>query len=378
MITQYQQYCLDRQQTGRYRILPTNPKIIPLNFSSNDYFGLSHSPLLREAALKAAKTYGVGATGSRLLSGSNALFTQLENDIANAKKCESALIMGSGFQANSSVLASLLDSKVLKAKPLVFFDKLNHASLYQAAFLSQAELIRYHHNDMMHLSDLLNKYKKDTRPKFIVTETLFGMDGDLLPIEDIATLARQHQTLLYLDEAHATGIAGDQGYGLASTISLTDIPHVIMGTFSKALGCFGAYIASPANIKDYLINHCPGFIYSTALSPMLVGAAKAAWELMPSLHEKRNKLLSNAEWFRAQLQANGWDIGTSSTHIIPIILGDEKEVARANHLLLEANIVVSIIRPPTIPPNTCRLRLALNTQHTQQDLIRFLDILKKL
>lgn len=378
MIIHYQQYCLDRQRTGRYRILPTDQKIIPLNFSSNDYFGLSHSPLLYDAALKAAKTYGVGATGSRLLSGSNPLFTQLENDIAKAKGCESALMMGSGFQANSSVLASLLDSKVLNAKPIVFFDKLNHASLYQAAFLSQAELIRYHHNDMMHLNDLLNKYKKDTRPKFIVAETLFGMDGDLLPIEDIVNLARRHQALLYLDEAHATGIVGNHGYGLASTILLTDIPHVIMGTFSKALGCFGAYIAGPASIKDYLINHCPGFIYATALSPMLVGAAKAAWGLMPSLYEERNKLLANAEWFRTQLYENGWDIGTSSTHIIPIILGDEKEVARANHLLLEANIVVSIIRPPTVPPNTCRLRIALNTQHTQQDLIRLLDTIKKL
>jgi 8-amino-7-oxononanoate synthase len=381
MLNPYLHYCLTQQQQGRYRelykALPTLP-CSSLDFSSNDYLALAQSEALYRAASQAGYQYGVGTGGSRLLAGNPPLFAELESRIAKDKGTEAALIMQSGFQANSSVLASLLHSPVLGAKPLVFFDKLNHASLYQALFLSKAEMIRYRHNDMQHLQDLLTKHQQSTRPKFIVTETLFGMDGDIVPLSDLVQLARQYHTFLYLDEAHATGIIGAGGYGLANSSNIEDVPHVIMGTFSKALGCFGAYIACPEQIKNYLINACPGFIYATSLSPMVIGAVNKAWDMVPSLTQERALLFSHATLLRNRLNQAGFDTATSSTHIIPLILGDEKTVMHAKTVLYQSGIMLSAIRPPTVPPKTSRLRIALNIRHHLHDLNRLLEALKQL
>ena len=256
MLELYRQYGENRKITGIYRQLPecNTPKHArKIDFSSNDYLGLSQKKALLDAAMQSGHQFGVGATGSRLLSGNNPLFETLESRIAHDKGTQSALVFNSGFQANSTVLSSLLDSRVLKAKPIVFFDRLNHASLYQAMFLSDAELVRYKHLDCDHLSACLTRYQHDTRPKFIVTETLFGMDGDILPLSRILELARAHRAFLYLDEAHAVGMTGPQGYGLSTTIQ-HDVPCIVMGTLSKALGCSGAYVACDALVKDYLIN----------------------------------------------------------------------------------------------------------------------------
>lgn len=376
MLAAYQQYCSNRQQTHLYRQLPLQTDANILDFASNDYLALSQSPLLHEAAKQTALEYGIGATGSRLLSGNSPLFSTLEIKIAQAKSTETALIMASGFQANSSVLGCLLNQEILQTRPLVFFDKLNHASLYQAIFLSQAELIRYRHNDMEHLNDLLEKFHQSKRPKFIVTETVFGMDGDIVAIEEIAQLARLHHTFLYLDEAHATGIFGPQGYGVSTMVTLTDIPHVIMGTFSKALGCFGAYIACSNLIKNYLLNKCAGFIYSTAPSPMLMGAALKAWELLPTLHQERQTLLAQANFLRKALQTLGFNTGASSTHIMPLILEKESTATEAQTMLLRHGIRTFAIRPPSVPAGASRLRIALNTQHTEKDIIRLINTLK--
>nr|BAP01372.1 8-amino-7-oxononanoate synthase [Wolbachia sp. KTCN] len=364
----YNKYCNILQSKKKYRQLPKAILGSFIDFSTNDYLGLSQSEALFDAAKLSGAQFGVGSTGSRLLSGNKKIFEDLEKRIAQDKGAESALIFNSGFQANVTVLASLLDQSVLGEKPIVFFDKLNHASLYQAVFLSNAELVRYQHNDTDHLSNLLTKFKNDLRPKFIVTETIFGMDGDIAPIEKIFALSKEHEAFLYLDEAHATGIIGYNGYGLSTSINLQEIPHLILGTFSKALGCFGAYVACSNVIKNYLINKCPGFIYSTSLSPMVIGAAAKAWDLVQHLADQRQALSFKAANLRNNLQNLGFNTGDSVTHIIPIILGDENIVMSAKEKLLKQGLVVSAIRPPTVSPGTSRLRIALNVNHTENNL----------
>lgn len=377
----YKQYLSTLHNTGKYRKLPELEYLDQktyVNFSTNDYLALSHHPLVIKAAKLALEGYGAGATGSRLLSGNNKLFESLENKIAQDKETEAALIFNSGFQTNFSVLSSLLDSKILGIKALVFFDKLNHSSLYQAVFLSGAELIRYHHNDIEHLSSLLNKYENDQKPKFIVAETIFGMDGDILPIHEIVSLAEKHRAFLYLDEAHATGIIGHYGYGLSTTVNMKHIPHLIMGTFSKALGGSGGYIACSQILKDYLINKAPGFIYSTASSPMVIGAASKAWDMIKDFEEERNYLFSLGATLRVGLTNLGFDIGLSSSHIIPIILGTEELAIKAKENLLQNRVIASCIRPPTVPPGSSRIRIALNISHKEQDIVQLLKVLKTL
>lgn len=365
----YSKYREIRQNTNKFRnlLLPDSHQRL-CDFSTNDYLGLSSHPNIIAAAHKAADSYGVGATGSRLLSGNNSLFMDLEVRIAQDKNTESALIFNSGYQANISVLAALLDKATLHHQALVFCDKANHNSLYQGIALSGAHLVRYHHGDMEHLAQLLRSFENDPRPKFIVSETLFGMDGDIVPLETLMNLAQTFGAFLYLDEAHATGVLGPYGYGLSTTIDLSQTPHLIMGTFSKALGSCGGYIACSQITQDYLVNHCSGFIYTTALSPMVIGAVTAAWDHIPFMAQDRIMLLQNAADLRELLREKGIDIGLSSTHIIPIILGDEERTMKAKDFLIQKGLLVSAIRPPTVPQNKARLRIALTTQHTKTDI----------
>lgn len=339
-----------------------------LDFSSNDYLNFSQSASIINASIKSVQQYGLGSTGSRLLSGNLALFEEFESLIATTKKTEKALIFNSGFQANLTVLSALLDKKNLKSTPLVFFDKLNHKSLYEAVKLSGAKLVRYAHNDMNHLAFLLQKYQNHSEPKFIVTETLYGMDGDIIDHRTLVDLARQYGALLYLDEAHATGILGQEGYGLSTEIDFQGVEHVVMGTFSKALGGSGAYIACSAILHQYLINHCAGFIYSTACSPMIIGAMKQAWTMLPEFQPKVLAMLKLADYLRKELKKKGLDTGQSTTHIIPIIYQDPIQTLALKNKLFEKKLITSFIQYPTVPKNQPRLRIALNIAHQKKDI----------
>jgi 8-amino-7-oxononanoate synthase len=373
----YSTYRQHRQIANTFRELNLRAENV-LDFSSNDYLGLSKHPDLIRIAQETAQQYGVGATGSRLLSGNSQMLLSFEDQVAHHKQTECALILNTGYQANISVLSALLDPTVLKHQALVFFDKANHNSLYQAAFLSGAQLIRYSHGNMEKLSTLLDSFEGDPRPKFIVSETLFGMDGDFAPLDKLVDLSHRHGAFLYLDEAHATGVTGPQGYGLSTTQNMSHIPHLIMGTFSKGLGCFGAYVACSQLVKDYLVNHCAGFIYSTALPPAAVGVAAGAWGMLPTLKEERTNLSARARNLRDQLPTLGFDIGLSQSHIVGIILKDERQTLAAQRKLLMENILVSAVRPPTIPPKTSRLRIALTTRHTDEDIATLLKGLESL
>lgn len=377
MFESYQQHCKALQSTGNYRQLPdphARSTCLERDFSSNDYLGLSRHPAVIDAGILAVKHAGAGATGSRLLSGNAALFQALETRIAQDKGTQAALLFNSGFQANVTVLSSLLNAQVLKQKPLVFFDRLNHASLYQAVFLSGAELIRYHHLDYDHLATHLSYYRSSARPKFIVTESLFGMDGDVLALEKIVSLAHEHQAFLYLDEAHAVGILGPNGYGLSTTL-MHDVPCLVMGTLSKAVGCSGAYVAGDSMVIEYLTNMAQGFIFSTAPSPFIAGAALKAWELIADCHDERKRLLELAEILRARLRQAGWNTGQSCSHIIPMIIGDCAKMQCIDAQLKASDLHVSLIRRPTVPPQGERLRIALNVHHTEASILQLVHAL---
>jgi len=374
MYSQYSQNLSRLHDTDKIRKLPEASCVgNKIDFSTNDYLCLSRNLAVLEAAMEAGKKYGVGATGSRLLSGNNRLFEEFEEKIAHDKSLESALIFNTGFQANFSVLSSLLDSKVLGEVPVVFFDKLNHASLYQAVLFSGAKLIRYRHNDMQNLAALMEDYANDGRPKFIVTETIFGMDGDVLDIANATSLAKKYNAFLYLDEAHATGVVGHNGYGLSTTISIKNIPHLVMG---KALGASGGYITCDLLVREYILNKAPGFIYSTASSPMVIGAASKAWDMVKGFDAERMWLNTLASSLNLALKELGFNTGNSTSHIIPIILQTETAALEMQKKLLDNNIIVSCVRPPTVPPGASRIRIALNIHHTSEDIEKLINVLK--
>lgn len=381
METIYQNHILRIKDSGKHRQLPRCRQDYSadfLNFSTNDYLGLSRHPQIIERASDALQYYGFGSTGSRLISGNTALHEAVEREIAKGKNTENALFFATGFQANSSALSALIDPAVLKKDPLVFFDRLNHASLYQAVLKKNITLLRYRHLQVDHLEELLETYKGDDRPKFIVTETLFGMDGDVAPLERILQLAKIHNCFLYLDEAHATGLYGQNGYGFSADHDLSSIPHAIMGSFSKALGGQGGYIASSENICEFLLHHASGFIYSTAPSPMILGGALAAWQLIAHLTDQRLQLNNLSSKLRESLQNISLNIGKSQTHIVPIFVKNEAHCLKLQENLLEEKIIVSAIRPPTVPPGTSRLRIALTAAHSLEDVECLVSKIKKL
>ena len=231
--------------------------------------------------------------------------------------------------------------------------------------------LRYRHCDATHLAELLSQYQGDDRPRFILTESVFSMDGDVAPLADIARLAREHDACLIVDDAHATGILGRGGSGLSGDAD------IVIGTFSKALGGFGGYVASTETMRDYLINRCGGVIYSTALPPPVLGAIDAALDLVPGMDEERAYVARLAERFRAGASAIGLDTGASTTQIVPVILGSPEAAIAMGERLKRAGLWASAIRPPTVPIGTARLRLAFTAAHEDSDIDRLLEVLAK-
>jgi 8-amino-7-oxononanoate synthase len=362
---------------GLLRRLPDPGTAGLLDFSANDYMGLARRPELVDAACEAGRKYGAGATGSRLLSGNTPVHAAFEARIAADKGTEAALIFSTGYQTNAACIAALLDKSVLGAEPLVFADKLNHASMHLGCALAGAKQIRYRHLDLAHLQALLEKHAGEDRPKAILSESVFGMDGDQADVAALQELACRHGALLYIDEAHATGVFGPRGYGLCEAVDLAP-STVVMGTMSKALGASGGYVACARLVRDYLVNKAGGFIFSTAPSPLVVAAGLAAWELLPALDAERRALLARAEGLRQGLRRLGLDPGASTTHIVPVILGTPERTLAAKETLAAKGILVSAVRPPTVPQGTSRLRLGLSAAHTEADMARLLEALGSL
>jgi len=340
-----------------------------INFSSNDYLGLRFHAALIGRAKDWAETYGVGSGASRLVTGNLDLFAPIEAKVARLKHKPAALVMASGFQTNAAVIQALLDRTVLGAEPLVFADRLNHASMHFGCQAAGVRQIRYRHGDASHLGELLSQYQGDSRPRFILTESVFSMDGDVAPLADIAALARAHEACLIVDDAHATGILGEGGAGLSAEAD------IVIGTFSKALGSFGGFVASTETVRDYLVNRCAGLIYSTALPPPVLGAIDAALDFVPGMNVERAGVACLAERFRAGAEGAGLDTGASTTQIVPVILGSAETALAISLRLRQAGLWVTSIRPPTVPAGTARLRLAFTAAHHESDIDRLLDVL---
>ena len=340
-----------------------------VNLASNDYLALRFNAALIGRAQQWAAAYGVGAGASRLVTGNLDLFAGIEAKVALLKGKPSALVMASGFQANAAVLQALFDRTVLGDEPLVFADRLNHASMHFGCKAAGVRQLRYRHGDAPHLAELLTQYQGDARPKFILTESVFSMDGDVAPLDEIARLARAHGATLVVDDAHATGILGEGGRGLS------DGADVVIGTFSKALGSFGAYVACSATLRDYLVNRCSGLIYSTALPPPVLGAIDAALDLVAGMDDARAHVAALAARFRAAAQARGYDTGASATQIVPLIVGTAEAALRLSDRLRAAGFWATAIRPPTVPPETARVRVAFTAAHEDADINRLADTL---
>lgn len=334
-----------------------------LNLASNNYLGLAGDERLKEAAIVCTKKYGTGATASRLVVGNYPLYEEVERSICDWKGTEKALIVNSGYTANVGGISSLVGRH-----DIVFSDKLNHASIVDGVTLSGAEHKRYRHNDLEHLEKML-RMTSSAKRKLIVTDTVFSMDGDTANLQALVQLKERYGALLMVDEAHASGIFGKDGAGLSHIEK--DIANKIdihMGTFSKALGCYGAYLTGNSTCIEYLQNMMRGFIFTTALPPGTLGAIKKAIEIVREDNERRERLIENGAYFRTHLREAGFDIGDSSTHIVPIIVGSNENAMRFSRELQEIGIAAIAIRPPTVPVNSSRIRFAVTSQHTRADL----------
>ena len=338
-----------------------------IQLCSNDYLGLAAHPAVTRAAADAALEYGAGAGSARLIVGTSAPHAALERDIAELKQTEAAVVLSSGYHANAGVLPILAG-----AEDVIFSDGLNHASLIDGCRLSRAAVRVYRHADADHLDRLLRD-ADGFRHRLIVTETVFGMDGDLAPLADLVALARRHDAWIVVDEAHATGVFGRHGGGLVSQLGLTEAVDVQIGTLSKALGSLGGYVAGSAALIDWVVNAARTFIYTTALPPAAVAAARAAIALLTAEPERRDRLWAHATWLREHLTRIGFRLGPSRSPILPVLVGDAEAAVRLGDALLAHGVLAPAIRPPTVPDGTARLRVTPMATHTADDLAGAVD-----
>lgn len=363
----------ERKASGLFRELPDAP-IAGVDFTHNDYLGLSQHPRLVEAAISAANEFGLGGQASRLLGARAEMARQLETDIAAAKSENGqALVYSTGFQLNASVISTLLKPDLLGAKPNVFADRLIHASLHTGIRMAGARQSRFKHNDLDHLERLLEKKAEPGSPNFVFVESIYGMDGDRVDLDRLYRLKAKHDFFLYVDEAHSIGVEGPQGYGLARQTA--EQADVVIGTFSKALGAAGGFVVASETIKNLLVNFCNGLIYSTAPSPVVLAAVAEAWRLLPELSGEREKLNQLGNFLRHQLTEHGWDFGESESHIVPILIGAPERAMNLKSRLAAAGLNVACIRPPTVPTGTSRLRVSLSVRHTQDQVAQIVKVI---
>ncbi|MBF0227127.1 MAG: 8-amino-7-oxononanoate synthase [Desulfobacterales bacterium] len=340
-----------------------------INFSSNDYLGLSKHPLLKQRSIEFIERYGTGSTASRLVCGSYLCFKEIEEKLAILKKTERSLIFNSGFQANTSILASIADRG-----SLILIDRNIHNSLIQGAILSRGRIERFKHNDIKNLEKHLYQTKKEKYSKiFIIAESVYSMDGDKADIDALIEISKEFKAILIVDDAHGMGIFGEKGMGSA----LGNDIDLIIGTFGKSCGSFGAYIACSEEMRKYLINKCSGLIYSTALPPSVLGAIDGALEIIPFMENNRKKILENAQFLRNRLNKAGFDTGMSNTNIIPIIVGDSEKVLELSKYLEKNEMFAVPIRPPTVKKGEARIRITICDFHTKEHIETLINFLQK-
>jgi len=341
-----------------------------LSFCSNNYLGLANHPSVIEAVKKAVDEYGWGACASRLVSGNMTLHEALEKEISRFKRKDAAIVFPTGYMANLGVISSLVSGG-----DLVISDKLNHASIIDGCRLSGADFRVYAHCNMEKLETILKKTSKYNR-KLIVTDSVFSMDGDLAPLPDIVRIAKEYNAMVMVDEAHGTGVFGENGRGVVEYFNLDNEVDVVMGTLSKAIGSLGGYVCGDDDLISYLRNKARPFMYTTALPPAVCAASIASINLIQEDPSLREVLWNNVCCIKERLGLLGIDMISSQSQIIPLLIGDTQKAVDISKLLYERGVLIPAIRPPTVPANSSRLRMTVMSSHTQDDLESLFKVLK--
>lgn len=333
-----------------------------INFCSNNYLGLAGHPEVVKRAIAAIKDFGFGSGASRLISGNTAVHEALEKKIAQFKGREAALIFPTGYMANLGVISSLLDEK-----DTVIVDRLSHASIIDACRLSKAKMQVCPHRNLHDLEKILKRSAKFGKRLF-VTDAVFSMDGTLAHLPEIIKLAKNYDTIVMIDEAHATGILGNKGQGLEEYYNVEGQVDILLGTMSKTLGSIGGYVAGSHGLIDYLRNKARSFVYTTALPAAACAAALAALETIEQQPDLRKKLWENTKALKALIKELGVKTVETESPIIPIIIGNLDRTMKLSAQLFERGIFVSGIRPPTVPKGECRLRITVMATHSKEDI----------
>ncbi|WP_334110809.1 8-amino-7-oxononanoate synthase [Thermodesulfitimonas autotrophica] len=338
-------------------------------FCSNNYLGLTHDPRVIARAQEALTKYGAGSGAARLVSGHTPLHQALEEALARFKGAARALLFPTGYTANIAVLSTLVGRH-----DVVFCDRLCHASLLDGVLLSGAKLVRFQHNDPVSLRRLLAAHPG--RRRFVVTEGVFSMEGDMAPLRELVALAEEFSLVVVVDDAHGTGTVGPGGRGALAAQGVSPEKVILTGTLSKALGSLGGFVAGPAVLIEYLTNRARPFIFTTALPPASVASAIAAIEILETEPELVERLAENTRLMREGLTALGISV-PGETPILPLILGTPEKARRAQEYLLARGYYVPAIRPPTVPPGTARLRITVSAAHTKEEIAGFLAVLRE-
>ncbi|MDO8686118.1 MAG: 8-amino-7-oxononanoate synthase [Clostridiales bacterium] len=332
-----------------------------LLMSSNSYLGLCNDIRLKEAAIAAINKFGVGAGGSRLTTGSYTLHRELEEKLAEFKGTESCILFSTGYAANIGAISGIADRDWI-----IFCDRLNHASIIDGIRLSGAKLVVYKHCDMKDLENKIKRYH--TGKGMIVTDGVFSMDGDIAPVGEIVELAKKHNLMTMVDDAHATGVLGIDGKGTLDHFGLKNEVDISMGTLSKAFASEGGFIAGKRALIDFLRHKAKSFIYSTALAPHNIAVALEALNVVIKEPESRKALAEKSLWFRNKLIEHGFNVPINITPIIPLMVGDSGIAVRFSKRLFNEGIYIPAIRPPTVPDGTSRLRISIMVTHTYEDM----------
>lgn len=358
---------------------PLSPTILVRNgveavhFGSNDYLGLAWHPEIRRAAMESTLSIAkFGSGASPLVIGHTSEHARLVQSICELEETENALVFSSGYAANLGTVAALATKD-----DVIFSDSLNHASLIDGCRLSRAQVIVYPHCDSDALADLVKRNRHLGRFAFVASDSVFSMDGDLAPLTDINSLCNEYDLQCILDEAHATGVYGQNGRGLIEHTGVSTERIVSIGTLSKAVGCSGGFVAGPKLLIDWLTNHARSWIYSTASTiPNAAGAIKAL-SLLQQMNVERVQLSKTAISLRARLTSLGYEVGQGDSPIIPVYVNDASNALQFSQKLLDAGLYVPAIRPPTVPENKSLLRISLSVKHTDEEVDRLVQAFRK-
>ena len=346
-----------------------------LSFCSNDYLGLANHPALVQAACEGAQRFGVGAGASHLVTGHSAAHHELEQKLAEFTGLPAALLFSTGYMANLGVITALLGRN-----DALFADKLNHASLNDAALLSRARMMRYPHADLAVLERHLAASK--ARRKLVVSDAVFSMDGDIAPVPELLALCEKYDAWLLLDDAHGFGVLGKTGRGVLEHFSSHLPPHpsriIYMATLGKAAGVFGAFVAGEPELIAWLVQAARSYIYTTATPPMLAAALLESLRVIAAEAWRRKRLAELVKLLQHGLKSQRWQLMPSETPIQPLLIGSSQEAVRVSESLRRRGILVPAIRPPTVPQGTARLRITLSAAHNVADVQRLIDALQQL